>query len=46
MEELIMKKDKETPEMADKIKKRKNEKKKIMKQEELNEFKVQELEKE
>lgn len=45
MEELIMKKDKETPEMADKIKKRKNEKKKIMKQEELNEFKVQELEK-
>ena len=36
MQELIMKKEKETPEMADKAKKRKNEKKRIMKQEEIN----------
>ncbi len=32
MEELIMKKETETPEMTEKIKKRKNEKKKILKQ--------------
>ena len=32
--------------MADKAKKRKNEKKRIMKQEEINEFKVQEIEQE
>lgn len=43
MEELIMKKDKDTPEIQEKAKKRKLEKKKIMKNEELNEFKVQDL---
>ncbi len=38
-----MKKDKDTPEIQEKAKKRKLQKKKIMKNEELNEFKVHDL---
>ena len=43
MEEIIMKKEKDTPEMQEKAKKRRLEKKKIMKNEEINENKVHDL---
>lgn len=43
MEELIIKKEKETPEMIEKAKKRRLQKKKIMKNEELNQNRVHEL---
>jgi hypothetical protein len=43
MEELVIKKEKDTPEIAAKAKKRKLDNKKIMLNEEINERKVQEL---
>lgn len=43
MEELLIKKEKDTPEMIEKAKKRRLEKKKIMKNEELNENRVHDL---